>query len=117
MLSKRYESTEVDRRTWLHVPSGTPWSTSSENYSSYRVRTKVLTITEVTLTYNILTPKCIGIFLSLSCFSHHNEKGLNKRHEIPKEQSEQFIEKVLIHDEHCNHKTTLLLMLNCNASY
>ena len=29
MLSKRYESTEVDSRTWLHVPSGTPWSTSS----------------------------------------------------------------------------------------
>ena len=24
MLSKRYESTEVDSRTWLHVPSGTP---------------------------------------------------------------------------------------------
>ena len=24
MLSKRYKSTEVDRRTWLHVPSGTP---------------------------------------------------------------------------------------------
>ena len=23
MLSKRNESTEVDRRTWLHVPSGT----------------------------------------------------------------------------------------------
>ena len=22
MLSKCYESTEVDRRTWLHVPSG-----------------------------------------------------------------------------------------------
>ena len=22
--------TEVDRRTWLHVPSGTPWSTSSD---------------------------------------------------------------------------------------
>ena len=22
MLSKRYESTEVERRTWLHVPSG-----------------------------------------------------------------------------------------------
>ena len=30
MLSKRYESTEVERRTWLHVPSGTPWSTSSD---------------------------------------------------------------------------------------
>ena len=27
MLSKRYKSTEVDRRTWLHVPSGTHWST------------------------------------------------------------------------------------------
>ena len=30
MLSKHYESTEVDRRTWLHVPSGTHWSTSSD---------------------------------------------------------------------------------------
>ena len=32
MLSKRYESTEVDRRTWLHVPSGTHLSTSSDTY-------------------------------------------------------------------------------------
>ena len=30
MLSKRYESTAVDRRTWLHAPSGTHWSTSSD---------------------------------------------------------------------------------------
>ena len=30
MLSKRYESTEVNRRTWLHVPTGTHWSTSSD---------------------------------------------------------------------------------------
>ena len=30
MLSKRYESTEDDSRTWLHVPSGTHWSTSSD---------------------------------------------------------------------------------------
>ena len=29
MLSKRYESTEVDRRTWLHVQSGAHWSTNS----------------------------------------------------------------------------------------
>ena len=29
MLSKHHESTEVDRRTWLHVPSETHWSTSS----------------------------------------------------------------------------------------
>ena len=32
MLSKRYESTKVDRRTWLHVPSGTHWSTSSDTH-------------------------------------------------------------------------------------
>ena len=32
MLSKRYESTEVDSRTCLHVPSGTHWSTSSDNH-------------------------------------------------------------------------------------
>ena len=32
MLSKRYESTEVDRRTWLHMPSGTHWSISSDTY-------------------------------------------------------------------------------------
>ena len=29
---KRYESTKVDRRSWLHVPSGTPWSTSSDTH-------------------------------------------------------------------------------------
>ena len=29
---KRYKSTEVDRRTWLHVPSGTHWSTSSDTH-------------------------------------------------------------------------------------
>ena len=32
ILSKRYESTEVDRRTWLHVPSGTHWPTSSDTH-------------------------------------------------------------------------------------
>ena len=32
MLSKLYESTEVDRGTWLHVPSGTHWSTSSDTH-------------------------------------------------------------------------------------
>ena len=30
MLSKRFESTEFNRRIWLHVPSGTHWSTSSD---------------------------------------------------------------------------------------
>ena len=32
MFSKRYESTIVDHRTWQHVPSGTPLSTSSDNH-------------------------------------------------------------------------------------
>ena len=32
MLFKRYESIEVDCRTWLHVPSETHWSTSSDNH-------------------------------------------------------------------------------------
>ena len=29
---KCYESTEVDLRTWLHVPSGTHWSNSSDSH-------------------------------------------------------------------------------------
>ena len=32
MLSKRYKSNEANRRTYLHVPSGTSWSTSSETH-------------------------------------------------------------------------------------
>ena len=28
MLSERYDSTEVDRRTWQHVPLAILWSTS-----------------------------------------------------------------------------------------
>ena len=32
MLSKRYESTEAERRTWLHVSSGTHWSNSSDTH-------------------------------------------------------------------------------------
>ena len=45
MLSKRYESNKVDRRTWLHVPSGTHWSEHSaicifnENKEKYNVKT------------------------------------------------------------------------------
>ena len=37
MLSKRYESTEVDRSTWLHVPSGTHLSTSSDTHQLVKV--------------------------------------------------------------------------------
>ena len=32
MFSKRYETTKVDRRTWLHMPSGTLLSTSSDTH-------------------------------------------------------------------------------------
>ena len=32
MLTKRYEPSEVDRKTWLHVPLGTHWSTSSDTH-------------------------------------------------------------------------------------
>ena len=42
MLSKRYESTEVDSRTWLHVPSGTPWSTSSDTHQVVEIKKKRL---------------------------------------------------------------------------
>ena len=39
MLSKRYESTEVDRRTWLYGPSGTHWSTrSNENVADFKCK-------------------------------------------------------------------------------
>ena len=44
MLSKRYESTEVDRRTWLHVPSGTPWSTSSDTHQVVEIKKETSTI-------------------------------------------------------------------------
>ena len=43
MLSKRYESTEVDRRTWLHVPSGTHWSTSSDTHQVVEIKIETST--------------------------------------------------------------------------
>ena len=43
MLCKRYESTEVDRRTWLHVPSGTHWSTSSNTLQVVEIQIEAST--------------------------------------------------------------------------
>ena len=43
MLSKRYESTEVGRRTWLHLPSGTHWSTSSDTHQVVEIQMKMCT--------------------------------------------------------------------------
>ena len=42
MLSKLYESTAVDRRTWLHVPSGTQWSTSSDTHQVVEIEKRFL---------------------------------------------------------------------------
>ena len=47
MLSKRYESTEIDRRTWPYVPSGTLWSTNAFTISSYLIRINTLVIKHV----------------------------------------------------------------------
>ena len=43
MLSKRYDSTEVDRRTGLHVPSGTRWSTSSDTHQVAEIQKETST--------------------------------------------------------------------------
>ena len=53
MLSKRYESTEVHRRTWLHVPSGTLWSTSSDTHQVVEIQIESST--------EIYTPFLIGL--------------------------------------------------------
>ena len=42
MLSKRYQSTEVDRTTWLHVLSGTHWSTSSDTHQVVEIWKKTV---------------------------------------------------------------------------
>ena len=58
MLSKRYESTEVDRRTWLHVPSGTHWSTSSDTHQVVEIQIETST--------KMYTPFLIGLNLNLN---------------------------------------------------
>ena len=43
MLSKRYELTEVDHRTWLQVPSGTNWSTSIDTHKVVEIQIETST--------------------------------------------------------------------------
>ena len=43
MLSKRYESTEVYRRTCLHVPSGIHLSTSSDTHQVLEIEIETST--------------------------------------------------------------------------
>ena len=62
MLSKSYESTEVDRRTWLHVPSGTRWSTSSDTH-------QVVEILKETSS-KMYTPFLIGFNLQYGPYAH-----------------------------------------------
>ena len=50
MLSKHYKSTEVDCRTWLHVPSGTPWSTSSDTHQLVEIQKETSTQNQKSLT-------------------------------------------------------------------
>ena len=42
-LTKRYESTEVDRRIWLHVFSGTHGSTSSDTHQVVEIQIETST--------------------------------------------------------------------------
>ena len=53
MLSKRYESTEVVRRTWLHVPSRTHWFTSSDTHQVVEIQIETST--------KMYTPLLIGL--------------------------------------------------------
>ena len=53
MLSKRHESTIVDHRTWLHVPSGTHLSTSSDTHHVVEILIETST--------KMYTPFLIGI--------------------------------------------------------
>ena len=50
MLFKRYESTEVDRRTWLHVPSGTHWFTSSDTHQVVEIQIETSKLDEKEIT-------------------------------------------------------------------
>ena len=62
MLSKRYESTEVDRRTWLHVPWGTHWSTSSDTHKDVEIQIEAST--------KMYTPFLIGLNLRNGPYAH-----------------------------------------------
>ena len=76
MLSKRYESTEVDRRIRLHVPSGTLWSTSSDTLFIFELILKASYIS--ILAYNRLS---INYLFSLLrrwwCLRYQKRQNMN----------------------------------------
>ena len=73
MLSKRYESTEVDRRTWLHVPSGTHWSTSSDTHQVVEIQIETST--------KMYTPFLIGlnVMLKITCLGICRTKAFKRK--------------------------------------
>ena len=62
MLSKRYESTEVDRRTCLNVPSGTHLSTSSDTHQVVEI--------QIETSSKMYTPFLIGLNLRYGPNAH-----------------------------------------------
>ena len=67
MLSKRFQSTEVDRRTWLHMPSGTHWSTSSDTHKVVEIQTETSSRIKLTIwticTFRVLNPNILEVGL------------------------------------------------------
>ena len=55
---KRYGSTEVDLRTWLHVPSRTPWSISSDTHQLVEIWKE----TSTCYVFTIINIKRISVF-------------------------------------------------------
>ena len=43
MLSIRYESTKVERRTWIHVSSGTHWSARNDTHQVIKIQIETST--------------------------------------------------------------------------
>ena len=68
MLSKRYESTEVDRRTWLHVSSGTHWSTSSDTHQVVEIQKETST--------KMYTPFCF--YKNVQEYKYHHDRSFKK---------------------------------------
>ena len=74
MLSKLYESTEVDRRTWLHVPLGTHCSTSSDTHQVVEIEKETSTkmYTTSCLDLNI---KVIDSYIHTKVYHKRNDFG------------------------------------------
>ena len=72
MLSKRYKSTEVDCRTWLHVSSGTPWSTSSDTHQVVEIYSRAMKTQHPNVhqylkdILNVLSKRISGDFMNTS---------------------------------------------------